>query len=331
MVDIESSNRSESETSNDLQAIACSIFSHYGIDFKFVSKAGGWSNEVWVSKELVLRLSSNKENTRLLREGQLAKLFPAEVGYPKIMESGTISGYSWTLAERIPGECLGNVWKSLGWEKRVSALQQLWTRVQAVHTVPVNKAAKFAPKNAWFNTTNAELAEKSFLHLVEEKIFTFNESHVLRDILSNFWRVLPTSPDVLCHGDLTLDNAIWHDDQVVSLLDFEFAVIAPLQLDLNHLIKCAYGPEHVTGTTQISDSEGPFQLQQAVREIALPSLMQPEEKVLLLGYAILLELWLLETWLEHPEGEGPLESWDPLKRLRSLADGNSGYLKLLVG
>jgi hypothetical protein len=62
----------------------------------------------------------------------------------------------------------------------------------------------------------------------------------------------------------------------------------------------------------------------------LPLLAQPADRDLLLGYAILLELWLLELWLAHPEGEGPLEQWEPLCRLRSLADGTCGYLAPLL-
>ena len=63
-----------------------------------------------------------------------------------------------------------------------------------------------------------------------------------------------------------------------------------------------------------------------IKELALPLLTQSGDFDLLMGYAILLELWLLELWLAHPEGEGPLEQWEPLRRLRSLADGKGGYL-----
>ena len=122
-----------------------------------------------------------------------------------------------------------------------------------------------------------------------------------------------------------MDNAVWHDDQVIALLDFEFAVIAPIQLDLNHLVKCAFGPSHAAMDTQEVQP-----LRQAVKELALPILAQPNGKTLLVGYAILLELWLLELWLAHPDGEGPLEQWAPLRRLRLLADGNSGYLAPLI-
>jgi hypothetical protein len=72
-------------------------------------------------------------------------------------------------------------------------------------------------------------------------------------------------------------------------------------------------------------------LQAAVRELARPLLVAASERELLLGQAILLELHLVELWLAHPEGEGPLEQWEPLRRLRSLADGSGGYLAPLLG
>jgi hypothetical protein len=59
-------------------------------------------------------------------------------------------------------------------------------------------------------------------------------------------------------------------------------------------------------------------------------LAQPGGRELLMGYAILLELWLLELWLAHPEGEGSLEEWEPLRRLRSLAAGSQSYLAPLT-
>ena len=45
---------------------------------------------------------------------------------------------------------------------------------------------------------------------------------------------------------------------------------------------------------------------------------------------VVLELWILELWLAHPEGEGSLEQWEPLRRLRSLAAGSESYLAPLT-
>ena len=123
---------------------------------------------------------------------------------------------------------------------------------------------------------------------------------------------------------------MWHAGEVVALLDFEFALLAPIQLDLNHLVKCAYGPPDTARSPSAHAGHGADQLRRSVQELALPLLAQPADRDLLLGYAILLELWLLELWLAHPEGEGPLEQWEPLRRLRALADGTGGYLAPLL-
>lgn len=314
-----------SEHRDHIESIAASIFSRHGIEFADVLRAGGWTNAVWMTDELVLRLSTKKGNISLLQEARLSAFLPSEVGYPRDVETGTTAGYAWTLARKLPGRSLGEVWDDLHWEERVTALQGLWARVQDVHFVPCEEIATIVPRRAWFNSTNPEEAEASVTRLKKEGIFTKTEAVVLQDTLDRFWEALPTAPCVLCHGDLTMDNAVWYDGQVTALLDFEFAVMAPIQLDLNHLVKCAFGPNDAT-----MDMPESQQLRQAVKELALPILMQANSKALLAGYAILLELWLLELWLVHPEGEGPLDQWEPLRRLRSLANGKAGYLAPLI-
>jgi scyllo-inosamine 4-kinase len=229
------------------------------------------------------------------------------------------------LAKKLPGIQLGEAWADLSWSERAATLRGLWRRAQAVHSVPCADIADIVSNRAWFNATDPGEAEASLSQLTNEGIFSKTEASVLRDALTNFWEVLPTVPCVLCHGDLTMDNAIWHEGQVIALLDFEFAALAPVQLDLNHLVKCAFGPGDAA-----MDIDGAQQLRQAVKGLAVPELSQPGSKALLEGYAILLELHLLIEWLAHPEGEGPLEQWKPLRRLRSLADGRGGYLEPLI-
>jgi scyllo-inosamine 4-kinase len=327
MDEITSSQYTDSENQDDIESIAASIFSRHGIDFAAVRRAGGWTNAVWLTEELVLRLSTKKERKNLLYEARLSAFFPSEVGYPRVVDTGTAAGYAWTLAKKLPGKSLGDAWEDLHCEERVIALQGLWARAQAVHSVPCVDIAAIASRRAWFNSTNPEEAEVSLTRLAREGIFAQAEAFVLQDALTHFWEVLPSAPCVLCHGDLTMDNAIWHEGRVIALLDFEFAVLAPVQLDLNHLVKKAFGPDEAS-----TDMHEAQQLRQAVKELALPTMVQPSSKALLVGYAILLELWLLEEWLAHPEGEGPLEQWSPLRRLRLLADGSGGYLApLLLG
>lgn len=306
-----------------IESIAASIFARYGVDFATARRAGGWTNAVWLTEELVLRLSTRGENEDLLREARLADFFPPNVGYPTIVEKGKTDGLVWSLAARLPGISLGEAWDDLSWEERTTALQDLWERAQGVHSVPVSELPEFVPRRAWFNSTDPDEAEASLIRLTETGLFSSSESQALRNALDRFWCALLTAPCVLCHGDLTLDNAVWHEGRVISLLDFEFAVRAPIQLDLNHLVKSAFHP------FSDADREEAEQLRQAVKKLATP-MLAGRGYDLLMGYAILLELWLLELWLAHPEGEGPLEQWDPLRRLRSLVDGVGGYLATLM-
>ena len=250
--------------------MAGSIFARHGVDPAAVQRAGGWTNAVWLSEGLVLRLSTRQGNRGLLRETRLAQLFPLEVGYPQLVECGTSAGYCWTLATRLTGESLGQAWGGLSREQRASALRSLWERAQAVHSVAGFKAARIVSGETWFNSTDPAKAEAGLARLAGERILTGRECRALQEALARFWRVKPTAPCVLCHGDLTPDNAVWHSGEVVALLDFEFAVMAPVQLDLNHLVKCAYGP-----------GEGEPEPRQAVKAIARPLLVREQDKALL--------------------------------------------------
>lgn len=327
MSDAPSDKNRDFETNARLRRIAGDIFAHYGIDFATAKRAGGWSNATWLAGGLALRLSVRPGNETIRREARLAALLPPETGYPTILETGETEGYEWSLSKEIPGRNLGEVWPELDWDGRISALRQLWSKAQAVHTVNVAAAAGLARQRAWFNSSSAEEAGASLVRLAQQGIISPRQIDVLRETLDCFWKALPSAACVLNHGDLTIDNALYHEGQVVALIDFEFAVIAPAELDLNALVKYAYGPPETGDPFPDPDNSGRKRIRQEVAGLAKPVLAHPGGKDLLSGYAILLEVWMLADWLAHPEGEGPLEQWQPYRRLISLADGQGGYLK----
>jgi len=318
------------QTLQRLISIAAGIFSRYGINFETAKRRGGWTNATWLAGGLVLRLSTRQGDDKIRREAQLASLLPSEVGYPPVLETGIIDGYEWCLSKEIPGKNLGEIWPELDWDLRLSALRQLWKKVLAVHTVDIAAAAGLARKKPWFNASSSEEAEAGLNRLVLNKILSSSQAIILRETLTRYWNVLPAATCVLNHGDLTIENALWHAGQVVSLLDFEFAVIAPAELDMNELVKCAFAPSERPDPLPDPGGESLQQLRNVVTELARPVLAHPGGKELLLGYAILLELWMLEDWLAHPEGEGPLELWQPYRMLISLADGRGGYLASIL-
>lgn len=317
-----------------LKRIAAQIFARHGVDFAGAQRAGGWTNANWIAGGLVLRLATRREDTaagetRLEREARLAHLLPPGAGYPTLLESGSVDGLGYMLARQVPGQCLGEAWGGLDWDQRALALRQLWARAEAAHGVDPAAAAGLARTRAWFNSNDPVEAAAALARLEGRGLFSAQQAARLRQALEQFWQALPGARLALNHGDMTLDNAIWNAGQVVSLLDFEYALLAPVELDLNHLLKIAFAAGETLELPDEKGGSGLRALQQSARELAAPLLARPGGRQRLRGYAILLDVWILEDWLAHPDGEGPLEGWPPYRNLRSLADGRGGYLSAL--
>ena len=140
--------------------------------------------------------------------------------------------------------------------------------------------------------------------------------------LDRFWAALPKAPTALNHGDFCTPNTLWHDGQVVALLDFEFAVVAPIAIDLNEIITMAFGP---------GDPDERAPLQAVVRRIATSALDTAGGPDVLVGYSIMLEMWVLEN---EPAADEPDETdranVNAAVMLTALAEGNGGYFAPLL-
>lgn len=309
-----------------LELIARRIFQQFGADFAAAKRAGGWTNATWLCDGMALRLSTTQGNDKIRREVALAKLLPEEICYPHNIATGVEAGLEWSLSKEIPGTNLEEAWPGLDWDQRCSAVRQIVDKVRAVHSVDAGKVKHLARTTAWYNSSDATEASASTERLVRQGHLTEAQGGELRLALGRFWRALPQAAIVLNHGDITTGNMMWHEDRLVSLMDFEYAVMAPAELDWNSIAKFAFGPI----CNANDDRANRLRLQQTVLELLQPELAHEGGGDLLLGYAILLDQFIFELWLAHPDGEGPMEQWEPYRRLQSLADGRGGYLAPLL-
>ncbi len=145
----------------------------------------------------------------------------------------------------------------------------------------------------------------------------------MSEILKCFYKAHFTAKPVLNHGDITMDNLLWYEDNIVSLLDFEHSVIAPPELDYHSLLNLTFLPTDdrlLTG----SDGEETSEYLDAVNKMILPLFSRPESADLILGYSILFRQRFLEFWLDSPKGD--ISQVDAYQKLCSLIDGNKGYL-----
>ena len=312
--------------------IAEKIFQQHGLGFDGAVRAGGWTNAVWLNGGAVLRLSNERGNDRIRREAERSKSFPASVGYPEIIDAGVTDGYEWSLAKRVQGIVLSDVWGGLSWLEKVAAVKQILTIMNAVHTVDVCKVERLTLRRSWYNAFARDNSLSEFNGYIKRDLFTPAQGRVLIDTLERFYTALDRVTPVFCHGDITTDNLLWHDGNIVSLLDFEYSATAPRLLDVHSLVNLALTQYDEAADKEIIlfNSKQPEIRQYAGDMIALfkPFLASQSEKDLFLGDNVLFRQRFFEFWLEKPEGG--VENCDAYQKLLSFSDGSGGYLSALL-
>jgi len=317
----------DSETIAQCARIAAQVLKRHNVDWSTAKRLGGWSNATWSAGGLVLRIAVRPGTDRLLREARLASLLPPEAGHPPIVESGVTEDLEWVLAREVAGRNLGEVWPTLCWEARLCALRQLWERARAVHSTDILQAQARASSESPLYASGPAQAAQQLARLQEAGILVSDQVAVLAKVLDRYWTALEFAPRVLCHGDLCTENALWHDGRVVALLDFEYAIVAPVELDLNELVKSVFAPPESVDPLPDPDGAGLERARQTVTEIAAATMTTPGSIDRLLGYALLLDLWAMENELSiEGGGSGAHTILSPYRALQMFADGTGGYL-----
>ncbi|WP_055532763.1 phosphotransferase family protein [Streptomyces graminilatus] len=321
--------RATARRSEDIASVAAEVFERHGVDFTRTRRAGGRTNATWLGGGLAVRVAGAQGSGDLVRETELATVLPPEVGYPRVLATGTTGGFQWVASAEIAAHSLDDTWPGLDWDRRIEATRQLWARAAAVHGVDPAAAAPLArPRNPFYAATLDE-AKDGLLRLHASDVLTDDELDALCRALERHWAALPGTAHVLNHGDLSPVNALWDGDRVVSLLDFEFAVLAPVHLDLNELVKLAFAPPEYGTRVSAREEAGRARLRTTVTDLARPLLRTPADVDLLIGHSVQLETWGLERELAKP-GREAFRTWEPYRMLVALADGGGGYYAPLL-
>jgi len=300
-----------------VRAVAVAVLKRHGDDLALAQPTNGWVNPGWLTDRHAVRVGLVPTQRRLHREAAVGRALPPEVGYPEIVDVGVIDGHEYLLTRRIEGTDLAAVWGTLTPTVRADALRQMWDFADAVHRTPLGalKVAELGSSPFYADTPVDAFAALNAVHAAG--LVTTNEASSLTAQVERFYALRPNAPSVLNHGDLYIGNALWNGREVVSLLDFEFAVTAPMELDLNELAKHVFGPD-----TAHEDESSLTPEQRTLRAVA--SRLQLDVP-LLVGYSILLETWFTRRELNRRTPD-EVRSTDSYQRLVALADGEGGYL-----
>jgi aminoglycoside phosphotransferase (APT) family kinase protein len=302
-----------------VRGFAAEVAAQYGGDLTRMRRALGYSNATWVGDGIAVRITHTPVD--MAAEVALVRALPQEVGHPRILGVGTIEGHDWIVSEEVRGQNLHEAWPTLTPAERRRAIRQLWERVQIVHDATpslrplVGSHAGFIPATSDEATAAAARAGAA-VGLSDVQRSRFHE------IVEGYYRAAPFVEQVVTHGDLALVNALWDDGDVVALLDFEFAMLGPAEIDLCRLVWDGLVSED--GTSIDPDAGA------AAFDIAARNLDPVHGRALLHGAAVLDQLRDLDIWLARGRTEERFEDWRPYRLLTGLLDPEGGYLAPLL-
>lgn len=299
-----------------------------------LERASSVTNEVWLSDRYVVRVN-RRPDQRLRREAALGPLLPAEVGYPTIEAYGGQLGADWLIVHRVPGRPLSRCWPRMTRDERRRAVGQIADKLSALHQfdcpddVPEVGSPQLLRPHTFraVDPLLAALDEATMLPHVEATLI----DRVRRIVLDTCSVIEPYDQPTFVHGDVTFENVLWDGHVVTALLDFEFSRRAPVDVDLDVLLRfCAFPYLHVAEdyeaeTRAIDYAEVPFWL--AEDHPALFGFPQEFERLRLYSIAYDIRELLAFPPSQHMRNLSPHH---PLWRLERTVDG-VGHLDQLAG
>lgn len=211
--------------------------------------AESWSNDAWLTDDLVLRVCWRGDRQRFARERALLDSLPASVPHAIVEASGQIEGLAWMALRRIPGQRLDLVWPRLSVQERRDAVLSLAKALESLHhwTPPplvrqsLQQALLPAP-----GATPGEIVGAALLPLPVSSILPLlawlddqpemagelvGAARLRIDELRPFLTEEEFTGGVVVHSDASLANVWWHHGRLAALLDLEWARLGPPDLE----------------------------------------------------------------------------------------------------
>lgn len=290
-----------------------------------------YSSNVWVGPHHVVRLQPAGLPQVLHQEARILPALPDEVPHAELVGHGTEERFGWMVLRRLPGEQLGRCWPTMSVADRKAAIEQLGEAMAAVHAVPDPKRFRHPwvekptpvtyqqhPRHVGLVATAARALEGVDVALIDDaEAFVVERLGAFAD----------DEPVALVHADLHFENLLWDSTslRLTAVLDFEMARPAPIDLDLNVVLRmCGVGPLLVAEDYEEQIRPADFDdVPRWLRGVypalfAHPRLIERQE-----AYAAMYDLRaLVAYWKGQP-------FW-AVDELRDLVDGRSFVTRLLA-
>jgi len=289
------------------------------------------NNEVWMTSDLVVRVSCRPEQ-RLQREAVLAQALPNAVGYPPILGFGAEMGSEWLVLGRLPGVPLSRCWPTMSQAERRHAISELAQRLKLIHGTPAPALPPLrnVPQPIDPAPSGTMAVARLLVAIDRAGRLQHVDRHLFDDVAdlvrSLAWTLEPFTSRTLIHGDLSFENLLWDPGagRLLAILDFEWARAAPPDLDLDVLLRyCAFPDLHVPAghvdRTHAHDYvEVPFWLAEDYPEL----FSAPDQLDRCRLFAV---AWDVQELLAFPPqvSLGQLDGRHPYRRLLAMLNGDS--------
>ena len=301
-----------------VQGLAAEVAARHGGDLARMRRANGYSNATWVGGGIAVRIAHTPAD--MAREVALVRALPPQVGHPEILGEGTAEGHGWIVTAEVRGENLHEAWPALTPAEQRRAVHQLWDRARVVHDAGPSLRAYVPTHGGSIPATLGDAVAAARRAEAALGLSGARRSR-LHEAVEGYFRAAPSAVQVVNHGDLALMNALW-DGGVVALLDFEYAVLGPVEIDLCRLVCEA----RVSDDGRLVDSEAG----DAAAAIAARAMDPVHGRALIHGAAVLDQLRDLDIQLDLDAAGEPVAEWRTFRLLTGLLDAEGGYLAPLL-
>jgi aminoglycoside phosphotransferase (APT) family kinase protein len=225
-------------------------------------------NEVWLTDEHAVRLSSGRFPGAYAHEARVVEVLSGSVPVAAVLANGEAEGTEWILSRRVRGSSLARAWPTLDEFARRRAGVELGSIIRAMHATPTPPDLD----NPWLARAFAEESlVKDAYHAppwIHQRLLSAASELVGVDsatlseigdyITSRLPCFHPQEKKVLTHCDLHFDNLLWAEDTVTAVLDFEGSRLAPPDQELDTIVRFVQTPtDYVAGPNgrEISSSQ----------------------------------------------------------------------------
>jgi len=195
-----------------------SLLRHALLPLSPLTRASGYTNEVWIGESYVVRLNGGRLRDSLRHERDVLVFLPDDIPHAKPLAYGRREHRGeYLILERLPGRNLDEVWGELSIDSRKSAASQLATFVQKLHSLPFSQVMG----NPWLqlaidNCLFGDAYHAHPRHFMQQIQGAIGLSDLDRGLIREVQQLLETrlsvfddALDVFVHSDIHFRNVLW--------------------------------------------------------------------------------------------------------------------------